>query len=115
MGWDASDFIPGWTAKGPEPDFVLSLVSPASDPFRLSVFTRQPLWVYRTALAGGLLVFTAVIALLIIPAALASIVIFLAAAGLVGASAWLGGVLRHPSTLLHRREGRRNVRIVRRD
>ena len=81
-------------------------------PARVVLFTaRQPPWVLKVALAAGLLVFTGVLALLIIPATVVALVIFFSAAAIVGVTAWVRGAVRNPRTILHPGEGRENVRI----
>jgi hypothetical protein len=91
----------------------------ASDPptqsraVRASLFIlRQPSWVARLAVGAALLVFTAVIAVLVIPAAFAAVLIFLLAAGLLTAWLRVRALFEHPRDLLVRNGGRRNVRVI---
>src|SRR4051812_23588631 len=73
---------------------------------------RQPTWVAKAAAAGALLLFGAIIPVLVIPAALAAIIIFPAAAGMLAVWLRLRAIFQSPRDLLPRNEGRRNVRVI---
>lgn len=69
---------------------------------------RQPTSVAKVALGAGILVFTAVLALLIIPAMVVALFIFIAAAALLT----LRALFSRPGTFLSHRDGRQNVRVI---
>ena len=73
---------------------------------------RQPSWVAKLAAGAALLIFTAVIAILVIPAAFAAVLIFLLAAGLLTAWLRVQALFQNPRDLLVRNQGRRNVRVI---
>ena len=76
---------------------------------------RQPTWVARVAAGAALVVFAGIIAILVIPATLAAIIIFLTAAGILAVWLRIRAILASPRDLLMRNEGRANVRVIDRD
>ncbi|HZW09735.1 MAG TPA: hypothetical protein VFF69_07510 [Phycisphaerales bacterium] len=72
----------------------------------VTIVQRQPSWVGRAAAGAALLVFTGVVLLLVVPAALAATVVFGVLALGAGAARSIRSALRLDAS------GRRNVRVV---